>query len=193
MVLAHHANDQVETFLLQLLRGAGAAGHGMDSVAERDGLVLHRPWLGVWKKEITVYARREQLDWREDATNRDPQYRRNFLRQGLLPYLQRKIAPGAVENLWRAAEIARAESEWLDGLCAEDSARPELAVSSLRAAPLARQRRTILRWLQARGVEDIGFADVEAVRGLLEQTVPAKINLAGEKHARRRAGKIFVE
>jgi tRNA(Ile)-lysidine synthase len=193
LILAHHADDQVETFLLQLLRGAGAAGRGMEPMAKRDGLVLHRPWLGVWRKEIMVYARREKFAWREDATNRDPRHRRNLIRQTVLPYLRRRLGPAVAENLWRAAEIARGESAWLDELCGAEADGTELAVAALRTAPLARQRRTILRWLQAYGVEDIGFADVESVRGLLEQAKPAKINLAGGKHACRRAGKIFIE
>jgi tRNA(Ile)-lysidine synthase len=193
LVLAHHADDQVETFLLQLLRGTGAAGRGMDPVASRDGLVLHRPWLGVWKKEITAYARKEKLSWREDATNRDPKFRRNFIRGNLLPYLQKKISPAVAENLWRAAEIAREESAWLDSLCAGETAGAELPVAILRQVPVARQRRTILRWLQARGVAEVGFAEVELVRGLLGRVVPAKVNLPGGKHARRRAGKIFIE
>jgi len=192
LVLAHHADDQVETFLLQLLRGTGAAGRGMDPVSSRDGLVLHRPWLGVWKKEIVAYARREKLSWREDATNRDPRHRRNFIRGGLLPYLRKKISPAVAENLWRAAEIAREESAWLDSLCAE-SAHAELPVAALRHASVARQRRTILRWLQMRGVAEVGFAEVELVRGLLGRIVPAKVNLPGGKHARRRVGKIFIE
>jgi tRNA(Ile)-lysidine synthetase-like protein len=192
LVLAHHADDQVETFLLQLLRGAGAAGRGMDPVASRDGLVLQRPWLGVWKKEIIAYARKEKLAWREDATNHDPKFRRNFIRGQLLPYLQKKVSPAVAENLWRAAEIAREESAWLDSLCAE-SAHMELPVAALRQVPVARQRRTILRWLQARGVPEVGFAEVELVRGLLGRVVPAKVNLPGGKHARRRAGKIFIE
>jgi hypothetical protein len=66
-------------------------------------------------------------------------------------------------------------------------------VKALRAAPVAQQRRTILRWLQARGVKDISFADVEAARGLLHHRSPAKVNLSAGKFARRRAGKIFVE
>jgi tRNA(Ile)-lysidine synthetase-like protein len=193
LVLAHHADDQVETFLLQLLRGTGAAGRGMEPVASRDGLLLHRPWLGVWKKEIAAYARQEKLAWREDATNRDPKFRRNLVRSQLLPYLRKKISPAVAENLWRAAEIAREESAWLDSLCAGETARVELAVAALRHEPVARQRRTILRWLQMRGVAEVGFAEVELVRGLLGRVDPAKVNLPGGKHARRRAGKIFIE
>ncbi len=193
LVLAHHADDQVETFLMQLLRGSGAAGRGMDPVSERDGLILHRPWLGVWKKEIVAYARHHRLKWRDDVTNTDTRHRRNLIRRRVLPYLQKQISRQVAENLWRAAEILRAESEWLDTLCAETVARQELAVKPLRAAPLAQQRRTILRWLQNQGVKNIGFADVEAVRGLLEKTIPAKVNLSAGRFARRRSGKIFVE
>jgi tRNA(Ile)-lysidine synthetase-like protein len=192
LVLAHHADDQVETFLMQLLRGSGAAARGMDSLTGRDGLVLHRPWLGVWKREIVAYARRHKLTWREDATNADTQHRRNRVRRRLLPYLQKQFGRQVAENLFRAAEIARAESEWLDAMCVGTAREPELSVKALRAASLAQQRRTLLRWLQARGVADISFADVEAVRGLLEKTIPAKVNLSAGRFARRRAGKIFV-
>jgi len=193
LVLAHHADDQVETFLMQLLRGSGAAGRGMDFLSNREGLVLHRPWLGIWKKEIVRYARKHKLAWREDATNADTKHRRNRIRRRVLPYLQKQLGKQVVENLFRAAEIARAESEWLDALCAETAREPELALKALRAAPLAQQRRTLLRWLQGRGVKDISFVDVEAVRGLLEKNIPAKVNLSAGRFARRRAGKLFVE
>jgi len=193
LVLAHHADDQVETFLLQLLRGSGAGGQGMAATSERDGLILHRPWLGVWKKQIAAYARRKKLAWCDDATNRDTRHRRNLLRHDILPHLRKKIGPHVESNLWRAAEIARAEGEWLDALCANSATGAELAVKPLRAAPLAQQRRTLLRWLQARGVRDLSFADIEAVRGLIEHRIPAKVNLSAGKHARRRAGKIFIE
>ncbi|HEV3271283.1 MAG TPA: tRNA lysidine(34) synthetase TilS [Candidatus Methylacidiphilales bacterium] len=193
LALAHHADDQVETFLMQLLRGSGAAGRGMDSVSERGGLVVHRPWLGVWKKEIVAYARRRKLAWREDATNADTRHRRNLIRRRVLPYLQRQLGGRVAENLFRTAEIARAESEWLDALCAAVAREPELSVKALRAAPLAQRRRTLLRWLQGRGVKDISFADVEAVRGLLDKMGSAKVNLSGGRFARRRAGRIFTE
>ncbi len=193
LVLAHHADDQVETFLLQLLRGGGAAARGMEAEARRDGLVIHRPWLGVWKKEIVRYARRHQLAWCDDATNADTRHRRNRVRRRVLPYLARQFSPQVAENLWRAAEILRAESEWLDALCVEAAGEAQLPVKALRGGPLAQQRRTILRWLQGRGVSDIDFAMVEAVRGLMENRVPAKINLPGNRFVRRREGKIFVE
>jgi tRNA(Ile)-lysidine synthase len=193
LVLAHHADDQVETFLMQLLRGAGAAARGMDPINRRGGLVLHRPWLAIWKKEIVAYARARKLAWREDKTNADTRHRRNKIRKNVLPYLRKNVTPHAAENLWRAAEILRAESEWLDALCDPLAALPELPVRELRDAPLGQQRRTILRWLQARGIHNLGFADVEAVRGLLLARDPAKVNLSEGRFARRRAGKIFFQ
>jgi tRNA(Ile)-lysidine synthase len=193
LVLAHHADDQVETFLMQLLRGSGAAGRGMDPISCRENLTLHRPWLALWKREIIAYARHYKLTWCEDSTNVDTSHRRNLIRHRVLPYLGKAVSKQVDENLWRAAEIFRAESEWLDALCVEAVKTSELSVKALRTAPLAQQRRTILRWLQGRGVEDIGFADVEAVRGLLENVIPAKINLSAGKFARRRSGRIFIE
>lgn len=193
LVLAHHADDQVETFLLQILRGAGSGARGMDAEGRREGLVLHRPWLAIWKEEIIAYARAHRLAWNEDASNTDARHRRNLMRQRVLPYLRKTIDPDTPNKLWRAAEIARAESEWLDSLCLALASRAELPVAELRAAPVGQQRRTILRWLQARGIADIDFADIEAVRGLLEKRDPARINLSKGRFARRRVGRIFVE
>ena len=192
LVLAHHADDQVETFLLQLLRGAGAGARGMDGSREWENLVLHRPWLALWKKEIIAYARARKLTWSEDATNADTRHRRNLIRGRLLPYLAKLTGPETPRHLWRAAEIARAESEWLDMLCYELAEKSALPVVTLRAAPTAQQRRVILRWLQRRAIADISFADVEAVRGLVLERDPAKINLSRGKFARRRAGAIFI-
>ncbi len=193
LVTAHHADDQVETFLLQLFRGAGASGRGMRPVFERDGLIIHRPWLGIWRKEITAYARRYKLEWREDSTNADTRYRRNLVRQHVLPYLQKQLGPAVTENLWRAAEILHTESEWMDEVSRQALGAPELSVKTLQTMHTAHQRRSIRLWLQERGIEDISFADVEAVRGLLENRIPAKVNLSKGRFARRRAGKIFVE
>jgi tRNA(Ile)-lysidine synthetase-like protein len=192
LVLAHHADDQVETFLLQLFRGAGSGARGMEERSARDGLVLHRPWLALWKKEIRAYARARRLAWSEDATNADPRHRRNLIRKKLLPFLTKLAGPQTAPQLWRAAEIARAEGEWLDALCAGLATQATLPVAALRQAPLGQQRRTILRWLQARGIADLAFADIEAVRGLLIHREPAKINLSRGQFARRRGGVIFV-
>lgn len=193
LVLAHHADDQVETFLLQLLRGSGTGRGGMRALSERAGLILLRPWLGVWRQEALAYAKRHRLAWRDDASNADLRYRRNWVRGRLLPYLEKNTGPGVAGALWRAAEIGAAENAWLDGLCHPFARREQLAVRELAAMPLAQVRRVLRLWLEQRGVADLSFGQVEAARGLLSSTRPAKINLAQGRHLRRRAGRLFVE
>ncbi|MEM1058206.1 MAG: tRNA lysidine(34) synthetase TilS [Verrucomicrobiota bacterium] len=191
LVLAHHADDQVETFLLQLLRGTGT-GAGMRPLTERGGIIFLRPWLGVWREQIRAYAKRHRLAWREDSTNADVSRRRNWVRRRLLPYLRRHTGDGVPRALWRAAEIGGAETAWLDELCLPWARRERLPVAELRAMPRAQQRRVLRLWLEQRGVADIGFEQVEAARGLLERDYPAKANLARGRHVRRQAGRLFV-
>jgi hypothetical protein len=70
----------------------------------------------------------------------------------------------------------------------------DLSVSQLRALPIALQRRVLLKWLRARNIPDVGFDAIERVRSLTERdTRIAKVNLPEDRHARRRAGKIFLE
>jgi hypothetical protein len=67
-------------------------------------------------------------------------------------------------------------------------------VANLRALPIALQRRTIFKWLRAQNISEVSFDVVERVRSLLDPSAPmAKVNLAHDRHARRRAGRIFVE
>jgi tRNA(Ile)-lysidine synthase len=198
LFLAHHADDQVETFLFNLLRGSGAAGlAGMRVVTTRviRGVELEivRPMLGVWREEIDRYVARHELEFREDASNDDPRHTRNRLRHEVLPLLAEHFGREVRQALWRSAEILREEDAFLatqPELAA--AAQAELAVKELRALPLALQRRLLLAWLRGRGVADAGFAEVERVRGLLD-TKTAKVNLPGDVHARRRAGRIFIE
>lgn len=103
IVLAHHLDDQAETVLMNLLRGAGLRGaSGMPVQARRDGKILLRPLLGVPREEILAYAREHGLEWIEDESNADEALTRNFLRRRVAPLLAQKF-PGWRENLGRAA------------------------------------------------------------------------------------------
>ena len=200
--LAHHADDQAETFLFNLLRGAGPAGlAGMALDSERRvgrrTLRIVRPLLGVWRAEIDAYLAARDLEWREDATNTNPAYAtRNALRHEALPLLERVMGRDVRPALWRTADILGAEDAWLAAMLAEEgSPAPELPVKSLAGQPLARQRRLLRAWLAARGIAGVGYEEVERVRTLLDVAAggPAKVNLPGGRHARRRGGKLFVE
>lgn len=194
LFLAHHADDQVETFLFNLLRGAGTGGlGGMAPVAAIGRLRIARPLLGVWREEIDAYGERYQLPWREDASNASREHTRNRLRHDALPALSAAMGRDVRQALWRAAELLRAEDEVLS-LAPEDvrALGTKLEVESMRALPLGLQRRVIHAWLQREKIAGVGFAEVESVRSLLDGR-GAKVNLPGERHARRREGRIFCE
>lgn len=197
LMLAHHADDQVETFLFNLLRGSGRGGlAAMTPVSTREingaRLQIHRPLLGVWRREIDEYVSHHGLSYSEDASNADPKFTRSRLRHELLPELERVFGREVKGALWRSSEILAAEEEVLGKLTPALPSGP-VRVSELVTLPLAIQRRAIHAWLMQNEVADLSFDDVERVRGLLIKLKPAKVNVAKGRHVRRRAGKLFVE
>ena len=196
--LAHHADDLVETFLINLFRGAGATGlAAMRKVSARRieevNLTIVRPLLSVWRDQIDSYVREHRLKFREDASNKNLAPLRNRIRRRIIPYLEKTLDRSIRQNIWRTAVVAAEEENWIESqLPNADSA--DLSVRELRALPFALQRRTILKWLRAQNVSEIGFEVIERVRSLLDPATPvAKVNLARDRHLRRRAGKLFVD
>jgi tRNA(Ile)-lysidine synthase len=196
--LAHHADDQAETFLFNLFRGAGRSGLGgmsRESVRTVAGVRLRllRPMLGVWRKEIDTYLHSRKLRFREDESNASAEFTRNRVRHDLLPALERVFGRDVKKSLWRTALILRDEEAWLAALSGEAETGVQLAVPELRSQPPAQQRRRILAWLRRNAVPDCGFEQVETVRSMLERGGPAKVNLPGNRHARRREKRLFLE
>jgi len=196
--IAHHADDLVETFLMNLFRGAGSAGlAAMREVSTRriDGveLTIVRPFLCVWRKEIDDYVRKHRLRFREDATNKNLAPLRNRIRHRIIPYLERTVGRNIRRNIWRTALIAAEEEKSMEGEL-PDLTRGELSVATIRALPIAFQRRAILKWLRLQNISDVGFDAVERVRSLADcDATIVKVNLSQDRHARRRAGKIFIQ
>ena len=124
LLLAHHQNDQAETVLLQLLRGAGVAGAAaMPSSRQLDSkqgkITLWRPLLDQSKKELEAYAKEHKLKWIEDLSNQDSKYRRNAIRKTIIPALE-KIQPEAISNLARSAGLLAEAQTLLDRLAMQD-------------------------------------------------------------------------
>ncbi len=196
--LAHHADDLVETFLINLFRGAGMTGlSSMRELSRRPinnvDLTIVRPFLGVWRTEIDKFVRKDRLKFREDASNENLTALRNRIRGRVIRYLEKAVDRNIRQSIWRAAMIAAEEERWIDTQLA-DAADPNLSVEELRKLPVALQRRQILKWLRAQKITNTGFDVVERLRGLLDHdTRVSKINLPQDRHARRRAGKIFIE
>jgi tRNA(Ile)-lysidine synthase len=196
--LAHHADDLVETFLINLFRGAGTTGlSAMREVSTRRiddvDLTIVRPLLSVWRDEIDSYVRESRLKFREDASNKNLAPLRNRIRRRIIPYLEKTLGRSIRQNLWRTAAIAAEEENWIESKL-PNAGNADLSVRELRALPVALQRRTILKWLRAQNTSEIGFEVIERVRSLLTPgTRIAKTNLPQNRHVRRRAGRLFLE
>lgn len=105
LLLAHHADDQVETLLMNWGRGAGPAGMGgMPEQAQEQGFELLRPLLKLSRQALANYASHFQLDWVQDPSNTETRYRRNRLRHQVLPLLD-DVFPGFRRNVLRNAEL----------------------------------------------------------------------------------------
>lgn len=103
LVLAHHLDDQAETVLMNLLRGAGLRGAGgMQPLARLEGKLFARPLLDVSRESILMYARTHRLGWIEDESNADESLTRNFVRRRLGPLIEARF-PRWKESLARAA------------------------------------------------------------------------------------------
>lgn len=115
--LAHHADDQVELFLLRLLRGSGAQGlGGMEWTAPSPAvgeIALLRPLLGESKASLVDFARARKVAFREDASNRSTDILRNRIRHQLLPLLRRDYAPAIGRAVLRSMELVHDEGEFV--------------------------------------------------------------------------------
>jgi tRNA(Ile)-lysidine synthase len=191
--LAHHADDQIETCLFNFLRGAGAAGlAGMKPLTHSRGLEIIRPMLELTRREITAFVAQQSVPYREDATNANLAHTRNRLRVRVIPAIERAFGPSFRAAILRAAEILREEESWMASLVPEVGVT--LSCETLRKMSPALRRRVVLRWLRNANIADPGFAETNLVLSLLDtRNGPAKINLPGNRHARRRAGTLFFE
>jgi len=163
LILAHHQNDQAETVLLQLLRGAGVAGAaGMPSKRElhiKEGkITLWRPLLNQSRKDLEAYAKEHRLKWIEDPSNLDPRYRRNAIRKTIIPALE-KIQPEAIANLARSAGLLGEAQTLLDRLAIQDGRaillKDEIQVKKLQVLAkkdLPAANNVLRYWLKVNGL-----------------------------------------
>lgn len=182
VALGHTIDDQAETYLLRLLRGAGAAG--FSAIRPRFGLVV-RPLLRVSRAELRVYLASRQASFREDASNRDRCVPRNRIRHDLIPSL-RAYSPRIVEVLAREAEIARADEEWLAHAANELGAKlvhsttegVEVDAAGLAALHPALGRRVARDALVRASGRAVGFDHIERLRRLAEDA-PTRVDFPG--------------
>ncbi|MGH8371508.1 MAG: tRNA lysidine(34) synthetase TilS [Gammaproteobacteria bacterium] len=159
LLLAHHLDDQLETFLLQALRGAGIAGlAAMPAAADFAPGRLVRPMLEVSRESLLSWARAHKLHWIDDSSNQDVRFDRNYLRHEVLPRLKQRW-PAAAETVARAARHCAEASDLLAVQAADDLRRfvqPDcrsLALQAVRELSRPRAKQLIRYWLA-----ECGFA-----------------------------------
>ena len=191
--LAHHADDLVETFLINLMRGSGADGlEGMSVRRELHGMQVVRPLLSFFREQLLPLAHVWGVQWREDATNRKKDFLRNRVRLDLIPFMEQVAGREVRGNLWKAASlVTQQNADWEAWM--PDIKNESLETKMLKAFPLTLQRKAIHRWLIHHGAADVSFGDVHAVVRMLDQLKPSKINLSRGWHCRRTAGKLWIE
>lgn len=150
IALGHHADDQVETMLLALSRGAGLPGlAAMPTIAVRLGLTIYRPLLGVTTADIRTWLTARKLTWIEDPTNADVRYTRNRIRAVLLPALEQTF-PQFRSTFSRSAAHAAEAQALLKELGAQDLMQvgdPPL-IALLQSISRARQVNVLRHWLR---------------------------------------------
>jgi tRNA(Ile)-lysidine synthase len=187
VLVAHTADDQAETVLLNLLRGGASAGLG-GMGERRDALV--RPLLGIRRFETEALCAEQGLVPLRDPSNDDTRLRRNWIRHDVLPLLNTGAARDLVPILSRQAALFRSESEFLDEL-ARASWAPDGTASSveLQRLPTVLARRAVRQWL---GPPPPSLADVERVLAVAGGECRAT-EVAGGRRVWRSRGRLYAE
>jgi tRNA(Ile)-lysidine synthase len=173
IAVAHTEDDQAETFLLKLMRGAGLTG--LAGIYPQRGMVI-RPALETTRRELREFLRSRSESWVEDETNADLDNPRNRVRHRVLPELDRAAGGPTRGTIARAAGLIREDGEWLDRLAGERFEAlavvvpmgVELDAAALTAEPAPVVRRLLLRALrQVAGSREVGLDHVEAAMAVL--------------------------
>ena len=199
LILAHHADDQAETYLMRLLRGAGPDGLSCmkadDAVA---GMRILRPMLFLRRNEIRDTLRAEGIGWREDASNENTVYLRNRIRHELIPVLN-GISDTAVEKICYAAALTADDNRLLNAearsILNRISEGRILDAERLAKEPDPIRRRVLRMWWQEQGPRlkehTLNALQTETLEALLNVT-KGKINLPGGMHAVRSGKHLFL-
>jgi tRNA(Ile)-lysidine synthase len=178
VLLAHHREDQAETFLLQALRGGGAAGlAAMPARIERDGVAWCRPWIDRPRAEIEAYVRRHRIRHVDDPSNADARYARNRLRSDVMPAL-RSAFPDADASLAAAARRAARDRALIDEVVAADlmavTDADRLVLSRWVGLSAPRRIEVLRAWLAGRGVAAASESFLEQLGVSLPAAAPAR-------------------
>ena len=202
IAIGHHADDSAELVLMNLLRGSGPGG--IAGIAPVRGRSIVRPLIDVRRRDIIAYLQAGHISFVQDASNRDPGFLRNRIRNKLIPELCRNVNPRLPETLVRTAAIVREEEAWLQKIVAgmldaatveSDGGQVILSAAYLSGLPVAALRRVLRTALERlKGdLRGITFAHVSGVADLLlKKHAGRERHLPGRILARRRKLELVI-
>lgn len=199
LLLAHHAEDQAETILFNLLRGS-AGLKGMDACSSQtiDGISLTflRPLLTIRRAEIDDFLSHHRIPFREDKSNQDPFATRNRLRNEAMPLLRDIAKRDFVPHLLRAAtQQKESDATLADLLDKLDLLDPQgrLFLPKIRQLNPILQKRALFQFLKKEKTPDLSEAVVESALLLIMPKAPAALTLPGGRRLRRKEARLFIE
>ncbi len=204
VALAHTADDQAETVLMRLLRGAGLLGLSAIPISRPLGEVqIIRPLLGVWRRELMAYVDAQGLSFRHDTTNDDPRFVRNRIRHELLPLLERDYNPQIKGLLVQVAEQCRTDAAYLQAAASRvwkrvvkaRAGEAAIHIEGFLRQPKALQRQLVRLALQRLQGDVAGFEFrhwVEIERLFTERPVGTIVDLVGATRAERGTERVIM-
>ncbi len=199
ILLAHHAEDQAETILFNLLRGSGGLkGMRETSPHEIDGqaLTFLRPLLKIRRSAIDRFLSENEIPYREDRSNADPFATRNRLRHEALPLLRDILARDPAPALTRATEIQSENENALDELLSKlglTDPQGRLFLPKIRRLGATLQKRILLKYLRQEKIPELSHALIERAISLIPADAEPALTLPGGKRLRRKEARLFVE
>lgn len=173
IILAHHADDQVETILMRILRGTGPSGlMGISKKRDWGNLQIIRPLLGMYRKELEEYLEEQHIIPREDASNQSTDYTRNRLRLELIPNLEQQYNPQVKQAILQLGDLIYEEErvwdDWtIDGLnaCSKKVSDQEYQIDlpAFLSYPVALQRRMVKLILNCLTDENLPYHSIAQV------------------------------
>ena len=200
LVLAHQMDDQAETVMMRLLRGAGPEGlRGMRRSETRDGYIILRPMLDLSGSELRAALRERGISWREDRTNRETDYFRNRIRMQLLPQME-ALAPGAAERLCHSAEMIGQDADALEtdaeALVNASGGAGWIRTEPLEQAPEAVRSRALRIWWNRSGPlrkqRGLTYSQTRRLEALLGKNPGETENLPAGWRVRRRKDRLIL-
>lgn len=162
---AHHLNDQAETLLMHMLRGASPSG--LTGMRQEQGDLI-RPLLGFSRARIEAYAQEHCLSWVQDETNQDPAYTRNFIRHNVLPQLE-QVNPQAIFALGRLAKLSAAQNDYVSQQANAllDERMTGTALRDVRDVHEGLRNAALHAYLVRCGIPEPDYNDVQRLQDLL--------------------------